>query len=183
MGCGRQEYLDFVAGVAVIFSVTVIRALSLRYETGSAADPCFELLPYRTADKACKIACRAFFADKAFSAIQELRRMRLRLACEKYARRMAPRPVEIITAENSFHGRTFAALTATGQKSFWGFEPRPGFRYVPFNDIHALKRITKKTCAVLLEPIQGEGGENSGQGVSQRGERTLQRTCPAPYSG
>jgi acetylornithine/succinyldiaminopimelate/putrescine aminotransferase len=62
---------------------------------------------------------------------------------------------------HSFHGRTFGALTATGQTKYQtGFQPLlPGVSHVPFNDFNALKAaVTKKTCAVLLEPIQGEGG-------------------------
>ena len=68
---------------------------------------------------------------------------------------------EIISMENSFHGRTLATLAATGRAKYRkGFEPdMPGFRQVPYNDIEALKgAITDKTCAVLLEPVQGEGG-------------------------
>lgn len=68
---------------------------------------------------------------------------------------------EIITALGSFHGRTLATITATGQAKYRkGFEPLvPGFKYVPFGDIEALKNtITKQTTAVLIEPIQGEGG-------------------------
>jgi acetylornithine/N-succinyldiaminopimelate aminotransferase len=70
---------------------------------------------------------------------------------------------EIITFENSFHGRTLAALAATGQKKYQeGFSPLPeGFRIVKFNDIEAVKSaITDKTVAVMLELIQGEGGIN-----------------------
>jgi len=70
---------------------------------------------------------------------------------------------EIITMEKSFHGRTLATITATGQdKVKKGFEPLPeGFKHVPFNDIEAVNRaLTKKTVAVMLEPIQGEGGIN-----------------------
>ena len=68
---------------------------------------------------------------------------------------------EIISMENSFHGRTLATLAATGRAKYRkGFEPdMPGFRQVPYNDIEALKgAITDKTCAILLEPVQGEGG-------------------------
>lgn len=70
---------------------------------------------------------------------------------------------EIITALNSFHGRTIATITATAQEKYQrGFEPLvPGFKYVPFNDIKALKdAINEKTVAVMLECIQGEGGVN-----------------------
>lgn len=70
---------------------------------------------------------------------------------------------EIITMQNSFHGRTLATITATGQPKYQkGFEPLPaGFKSVPFNDIEALhSAITDKTAAVMLELIQGEGGIN-----------------------
>ena len=70
---------------------------------------------------------------------------------------------EIITFENAFHGRTLAALAATGQKKYQnGFCPMPeGFKQVKFNDIAAFKQaITDKTVAVMLELVQGEGGVN-----------------------
>jgi acetylornithine/succinyldiaminopimelate/putrescine aminotransferase len=70
---------------------------------------------------------------------------------------------EIITMERSFHGRTLATLTATAQKKFHkGYSPlMPGFKYIPFNNVEAVKNtIDSKTCALMLEPIQGEGGVN-----------------------
>jgi acetylornithine/N-succinyldiaminopimelate aminotransferase len=68
---------------------------------------------------------------------------------------------EIITTKNSFHGRTLAAMTATGQEKFHqGFEPLiEKFRYADFNDLESVKKlVTDKTIAIMLEPIQGEGG-------------------------
>src|SRR5262249_47229464 len=68
---------------------------------------------------------------------------------------------EIITAVGSFHGRTIATITATGQEKVRrGFQPLPdGFRYSAFNDIGALeKAISSRSIAVMLEPVQGEGG-------------------------
>lgn len=79
----------------------------------------------------------------------------------KYAHMTDPAKSQIITAIHSFHGRTIATLTATGQPKYQeGFGPLPaGFDYVPFNDIGALEKLmSEKTCAVMLEPIQGEGG-------------------------
>jgi len=70
---------------------------------------------------------------------------------------------KIITFYNSFHGRTIAAATATAQDSIHsGFDPLPGgFSYVPFNHIEALaEEVDETTCAILLEPVQGEGGVN-----------------------
>jgi predicted acetylornithine/succinylornithine family transaminase len=70
---------------------------------------------------------------------------------------------KIVTAKGGFHGRTYAALTATAQPKYHeGFEPMvPGFTYVPYNDLDAFARaIDDKTAAVLVEPVQGEGGIN-----------------------
>ncbi|MDD5725749.1 MAG: aspartate aminotransferase family protein [Candidatus Omnitrophica bacterium] len=70
---------------------------------------------------------------------------------------------EIITFENAFHGRTLAALAATGQKKYQaGFEPIPeGFKQVKFNDLEAVKNaVGEKTAAIMLELVQGEGGVN-----------------------
>ncbi len=83
-------------------------------------------------------------------------------AALKLARRHTPREkYKVITAEKSFHGRTFATLTATGQsKCHEGFHPLlAGFVYVPFNDIDALQdAFDDEVAAVMIEPIQGEGG-------------------------
>ena len=83
-------------------------------------------------------------------------------AALKLARRHTPREkYKFITAEKSFHGRTLAAVTATGQPQYHdGFLPLPaGFVYVPFNDIDALhEAFDDEVCAVMIEPIQGEGG-------------------------
>jgi acetylornithine/N-succinyldiaminopimelate aminotransferase len=87
-------------------------------------------------------------------------------AAIKLARRYAQKikgtkRFEIVTFQQSFHGRTLATLSATGQgKIQEGFLPlMPGFRYLPFNDLEALKDISsEETCAVLLEMVQGEGG-------------------------
>ncbi len=84
-------------------------------------------------------------------------------AAIKFARKYGAGKYEIITMSGSFHGRTYGALTATGQKKFHkGFEPLlPGFKYAEFNNIESVKNlITDKTCAILIEPMQGESGIN-----------------------
>lgn len=81
----------------------------------------------------------------------------------KFARKQgsAKGKTDIIAMEDSFHGRTLATLAATGRSKYRkGFAPdMPGFSHVPFNDINSLEQaITDKTCAILIEPVQGEGG-------------------------
>lgn len=83
---------------------------------------------------------------------------------------------EIITMTKSFHGRTLATITATGQdKVKIGFDPLPqGFKHIPFNDLEALEEaITDKTIAVMLEPIQCEGGINIASPGYMRGLRKI----------
>lgn len=83
---------------------------------------------------------------------------------------------EIVTAEHSFHGRTLAAVTATGQLKYQrGFEPLPaGFKYVPFNDLRAAREaVSDRTCAIMLEPVQGEGGVYPAAWEYLRGVRDL----------
>ena len=94
----------------------------------------------------------------------------------KLARRWGQGRYEIITMEQSFHGRTMAGLSATGQSKYQqGFEPLlPGFVHVPFNDLQAVERaITPKTCAILVEPIQGEGGVRVASPAFLQGLRQL----------
>ena len=97
---------------------------------------------------------RCFFCNSGAEAIEAAIKL-ARLHAHSQGR------FKIVTMHNSFHGRTFAAITATGQDKYHkGYLPLvPGFSYVPFNDISALtKAVDRQTCAVLLEPIQGEGG-------------------------
>ena len=84
---------------------------------------------------------------------------------------------EIIAMEKSFHGRTLATLTATGQEKVKkGFAPLPeGFKHVPFNDLDAAKKaVTEKTVAIIIEPIQGEGGINV---AGQEYMKSLRKLC------
>ncbi len=95
---------------------------------------------------------KVFFSNSGAEAVE---------TAVKITRRWGKGRYEIIVMEQSFHGRTMAALSATGQPKYQqGFEPLvPGFVCVPFNDLEAVRRsVTPKTVAVLIEPIQGEGG-------------------------
>ena len=103
------------------------------------------------------------FADRVFfgNSGAEANEAAIKLARKYFKDKGQPRRIRIISMEKSFHGRTMAAMSATGQdKIKLGFEPvLEGFSFVPFNDIDALRSaIDEHTCAVLLEPIQGEGG-------------------------
>ncbi|UCD87654.1 MAG: acetylornithine transaminase [Desulfobacterales bacterium] len=103
------------------------------------------------------------FADRVFfcNSGAEANEAAIKLARKYFKDRGTPERFRIITMEGSFHGRTMATLSATGQaKIHKGFEPLvDGFDFVPFNDLEAVqKAVTGETCAVILEPIQGEGG-------------------------
>lgn len=102
------------------------------------------------------------FADKVFfcNSGAEANEAALKLARGYFYHKGSPR-TKIVSALKSFHGRTMATISATGQDKFrTPFGPTvPGFTYVPFNDIAALKaEVDETTCAVILEPIQGESG-------------------------
>ncbi len=102
----------------------------------------------------CSFPAKVFFCNSGAEANE---------GAIKLARKFGAGRYEIITFENAFHGRTLAALAATGQKKYQqGFEPIPeGFKSAKFNDIASVKAlITDKTVAVMLELIQGEGGVN-----------------------
>lgn len=103
---------------------------------------------------------KAFFCNSGAEANEAA----IKLA-RKYAKsKMGEEKYEIITFSDSFHGRTLATMTATGQAKYRkGFDPLPrGFGYAVFNDLEDLKsKVNANTCAVMLEPIQGEGGINT----------------------
>lgn len=105
----------------------------------------------------------ASFAERVFfcNSGGEANEAAIKLARKHASRTRPPEQREIITFEGSFHGRTLATVTATAQPKYHeGFEPLPaGFTYCPFNDFKAIEaRMSERTCAVLVEPVQGEGG-------------------------
>jgi predicted acetylornithine/succinylornithine family transaminase len=163
-GADGKEYLDFVGGVAVNIlghcHPRVVVAIQKQAQRLIHVSNYYYIEPQI---KLAKLLVEYSFADKVFfcNSGAEAIEAAIKLA-RKYAREhQGAGRYEILTALNSFHGRTFGALTATGQEKFQkGFDPLvPGFQYIPYNDITALRNaISDKTSAVLLEPIQGEGG-------------------------
>jgi len=161
-----KEYLDFVGGVAVNIlghcHPRVVVAIQKQAQRLLHVSNYYYIEPQI---KLAKLLVENSFADKVFfcNSGAEANEAAIKLSRKYSKEQVNPNLFEIITARNSFHGRTLATLTATGQEKFHkGFEPLvPGFKYVAFNDISAMrKEITKDTCAVMLEPIQGEGGVN-----------------------
>ena len=157
------KYLDMIGGIAVnalghgnpkLVSAISKQAKDLIHCSNYYYIPQRSELAYRL--------CRASFADKAFfcNSGAEANEAAIKLA-RGYFHYKEQDKFEIITAEMSFHGRTYGSMTATGQEKFSKpFGPVvPGFKYVPYNDIDAIKMaVTPKTAAIMLELIQGESG-------------------------
>ena len=158
-----NKYIDFLAGIAVnvlghnykpLVDAIALQAskvihISNLYYTQPQADAASKLVKLSGLD-------RAFFCNSGAEANEGAMKI-----ARKFAHNIDKDKSQIITALDSFHGRTLATLTATGQPHYQqGYEPLPGgFDYVPYNDIDALERMmSDKTCAVMLETIQGEGG-------------------------
>ncbi len=160
---GGRDYLDFFPGWAVSglghAHPVVVKALLLQLKKiMHVPNNYYNELQGKLARKICEASFsgKVFFCNSGAEGIE---------AAIKLARLWgsAKSKFEIITMEGSFHGRTLAAVTATGQPKYrQGFAPLPkGFLHVPFNDLGALKaKINKKTAAIMLELIQGEGGIN-----------------------
>ena len=156
------EFLDFAAGISVcnLGHCNPRVTDAIREQAGKLVHVSNlymnELMP-RLAEKLVKESFdgKAFFCNSGGEANEGMIKF-----ARKYGNAHGGRN-EIITMENSFHGRTRATLAATGRAKYRkGFEPDvPGFKQVPFNDFEAVKNaITPNTCAVMLEMVQGEGG-------------------------
>ena len=160
-----REYLDFVAGWAVNSlgncPAVVVEALEKQAKTLiHAADQFYTVPQIELAQLLVEHSCldRVFFCNSGAEANEGA----VKLA-RRYGKLRLNGAYEVITALNSFHGRTLAMTAATGQSKFHEpYTPLPsGFLNVEYNNIEAIKRATsEKTCAVMLEPIQGEGGVN-----------------------
>jgi len=159
-----KEYLDLVAGIAVNglghCHPKVVEAIRRQAGTLIHTSNLYYTIPQpRFAKLLVELSGmgKAFFCNSGAEANE---------AAIKLARKAAkasgnPDKVGIVTAEQSFHGRTMAAITATGQPKYQkSFTPLvPGFSYIPYNDVEALRAaVTDETCAVMMEPVQGESG-------------------------
>ena len=155
-----REYLDFLAGIAVCSlghcHPAVTQAVTAQVNKLVHVSNLFHTIPQT---ELAGLLVDNSFADRVFLANSgaEANEAAIKLA-RKYG---DDGRYEIISLQGSFHGRTLATVAATGQAKFHkGFEPLPaGFLHAPFGELAALERlITAKTCAIMCEPLQGEGG-------------------------
>jgi len=159
-----KQYIDFLAGIAVCnighAHTRVSEALKKQADILFHVSNLFYTTPQiELAEKLVQqsFADRVFFCNSG----AEANEASIKLARKFFHDKGEPNRFRIISMKQSFHGRTMGTLSATGQEKIRvGFEPLlNGFDFIPFNDIQALKKaITPDICAVMLEPIQGEGG-------------------------
>ncbi len=159
-----KRYTDFVAGIAVCnlghAHPKIVQALTEQARTLWHVSNLFYTVPQK--DLAAWLTAHSF-ADRVFfcNSGAEANEAAIKLARKYFKEAGEGHRFRMISMEQSFHGRTMATLSATGQEKVrHGFDPLlEGFDFVPFNDVDAIRaRIGPATCAVLLEPIQGEGG-------------------------
>ncbi|MBE0598650.1 MAG: acetylornithine transaminase [Desulfuromonadales bacterium] len=174
-----RRYLDFLAGVAVNnlghCHPKVVAALQ---QQAANLIHCSNYYHVPSQIELAELLCSLCFADQAFfcNSGAEANEAAIKLARKFSREKYGAERYEIITAADSFHGRTMATVSATGQEKVQRFfDPLlHGFKHVPFNDLEALRAtVGPQTCAVLLEPIQGEGGINVPSVDYMRGVRQL----------
>ena len=156
-----KRYLDFVAGIATNSlghgDVGLSRAVAEQAQNLIHCSNLYWTQPQvNYAEKLIEMSGfdKVFFCNSGAEAIEGSLKLIRKYGSET-------KRYEIITMVNSFHGRTYGAVSATGQAKYQqGFEPLlPGISHVPFNDFDALERaVTDKTAGIIIEPIQGEGG-------------------------
>ncbi len=159
-----REYVDLGAGIAVSAlghqdPELVEALLAQARKLWHTSNIYFSEPTIRLAEElvAATFAERVFFCNSGAEANEAA----IKLARKHASLRFPPDKREIVTFEGCFHGRTLATVTATAQPKYHeGFEPLPGgFSYCPFNDFEAIEaKVSERTCAVLVEPVQGEGG-------------------------
>ena len=159
-----HQYTDFIAGIAVCSlghaHPQIARAVSRQAETLCHVSNLYYTRPQAELAQALVSRC---FAERVFfcNSGAEANEAAIKITRKYFSDRKQSEKYRIISMRQSFHGRTMATLSATGQdKIKKGFDPfLGGFDFVPFNDMNALEAaLAPETCAVMLEPVQGEGG-------------------------
>ncbi|EGR0751266.1 aspartate aminotransferase family protein [Vibrio vulnificus] len=159
-----NEYIDFAGGIAVscLGHCHPVMVNALTEQAGKL----WHLSNVMTNEPALRLAKkltevsfaeRVFFANSGAEANEAALKLARRYAADVYG----PEKSEIIAFKQGFHGRTFFTVTVGGQAAYSdGFGPKPGdVTHLPYNDIEALQaHISDRTCAVMMEPLQGEGG-------------------------
>ena len=177
-----REYVDFAGGIAVCglghcdpeLVATLTEQAGRLWHTSNVfySEPPVRLVQELV--EASRFAERAFLCNSGAEANEAAIKLARKWAS---AQGRAPERRVIVTCHGSFHGRTLAAVTATAQPKYQaGYEPLPGgFRYVDFNDLAALEAAMAggDVCAVMLEPVQGEGGVMPAQEGYLAGVRAL----------
>lgn len=161
-----KQYLDFLAGVAVNnlghCHPKVVRAIQ---DQAGKLLHCSNFYHIPQQIELAELLCQHSFGDRVFfcNSGAEANEAAIKLARKYSFENHSTERNEVITATASFHGRTLAGISATGQdKVKEGFAPMlPGFKHVPFGDVEAMRAaVGPNTCAIMLEPVQGEGGVN-----------------------
>ncbi len=184
-----REYIDFAGGIAVSSvghaNVEVLQALTEQAgKLWHVANVLANEPAIRLAQKLCELtfAERVFFANSGAEANEAALKLARRYACDHFPKNDTPGgklesdKVEIISFLDSFHGRTLFTVTVGGQPKYsQGFGPVPqGITHLPFNDLEAVKKqISAKTCAVIVEPVQGESGVLAATPAFLKGLREL----------
>ena len=177
-----EAYLDFYAGIAVnsVGSCNPAVVEAVKEQAGQIMQTFnypYTIPQALLAEKVCTATGmdKIFFQNSGAEANEAMIKMARKYGVEKYG----PNKYNIVTAANSFHGRTFGAMSATGQPDnacqigFGGMTP--GFTYAEYNNLDAFKAAcTENTAAIMIEPVQGEGGVNPGAPEFMKG---LRRFC------
>ncbi|HEY7164975.1 MAG TPA: aspartate aminotransferase family protein [Candidatus Binatia bacterium] len=174
-----KEYLDFLAGIAVNAlghcHPAVVRAIQQQSRKLLHVSNLYHIAPQ---SELARELCRHSFAERVFfcNSGAEANEAAFKLA-RRYGSEHLGGKYEILSAHNSFHGRTLATLTATGQEKVRaGYDPLPpGFRQIPFNDLTAAAQAIdqQRTVGIMIELVQGEGGVNVADPEYVRGLREL----------
>ena len=161
-----KAYLDFLAGVAVnnLGHCHPKVVAALREQAGRLLH-CSNFYHIPQQVELAEWLCEHSFAERVFfcNSGAEANEAAMKLARKHSNEKHGEDRFEVITALASFHGRTIGAISATGQEKVKaGFTPMlEGFKHVPFGDVEAMRQaITPESCAIMLEPLQGEGGVN-----------------------